>query len=162
MADEKKRGVAESVRELASPIINALGLQLWDVRFVKEGADWILRLIIDKPDGICIDDCVAVNDALEQPLDEWNLIDRPYRLQVQSPGVERELTREEHFQQYIGERVKLRLHRAVNERKEYAGVLSAYADGVLTLTLDDGSELAVRREEASRIRADDFNDFQSI
>lgn len=160
MADSKKLNVADSVRIMASPIIENLGLRLWDVKFVKEGADWILRIIIDKDGGVCIDDCVAVNDALDAPLDELNPIDRAYRLQVQSPGAERELSREEHFMQFIGADVKLRLHKAFNERREYCGVLTDYSDGKITVKINEDMQLEVTRDELSWIRLDDFKDFE--
>lgn len=159
MAETKKRGVAEAVREMAAPLVEQLGLSLWDVRFLKEGADWILRLIIDKDGGVGIDDCVAVNDALDAPLDELNPVDRPYRLQVQSPGAERELVREEHFRAFIGAEVKLKLHKAFNERKEYAGVLTSYENGEITVQIDEETELRVATEETSWVRLDDFKDF---
>ncbi len=160
MPTEKKQSVADAVRERATPIVNALGLQLWDVRFLKEGADWILRLIIDKPDGIGIEDCIAVNDALDQPLDEWDLIDRAYRLQVQSPGAERTLIRPEHFQQYLGKPVKLRLRQAVQERKNYAGLLQSFENDVISLLLEDGQIFSAALADTTRVQADDMGDFQ--
>ena len=159
MAENKKGSVADQVRVLAKPLAEALGLDLWDVRFLKEGADWILRIIIDKDNGVSIDDCVAMNDALDQPLDELNPIDRPYRLQVQSPGAERDLIRDEHFEKFIGSDVKIRLHKALNERKEYAGVLISYDDGQIVVHADDGTEICVNKSETSFVRLDDFKDF---
>lgn len=160
MADGKKMSVADSVRKMAEPIIKDLGTELWDVKFLKEGADWILRIIIDKDGGVCIDDCVAVNDALDIPLDELNPIDRPYRLQVQSPGVERELVRDEHFQKYIGADVKLKLHKALNDKKEYCGVLLSYSEGNISVKIDDETVLDVTTDEVSSIKLDDFKDFE--
>lgn len=160
MPTEKKQSVADAVRQRATPMVEALGLQLWDVRFLKEGADWILRLIIDKPEGVGIEDCIAVNDALDQPLDAWDLIDRAYRLQVQSPGAERVLVRPEHFRQYLGKPIKLRLRQAVQERKNYAGILQAYQDDTLALLLPDGQILSASVEDTTKIQADDMEDFQ--
>lgn len=158
--DEKKKGVSEIVWEMAEPLLDELGLILWDVNFLKEGADWILRITIDKEDGVSIDDCVAVNEALDLPLDECNPIDRPYRLQVQSPGVERKLVRDWHFTSYIGSRVKLKLQKALNEKKEYSGELLSYENGEITLRLDDGDILKVQKSETSFVKLDDLDDFQ--
>ena len=155
----EKKNVAQTVRELAKPLVESLGLELWDVRFVKEGADSILRIIIDKEGGVCIDDCVAVNDILDGPLDEWDQISVPYRLQVQSPGAERELVRSEHFAKYIGAPVTVKLHKAVNERKQYAGTLASYEDGTVTLTTEDGASLSFEKQDAAGVKLDDFRDF---
>ena len=87
----------EQIRALAAPIAKELGYDLWDVRFVKEGAEWYLRIFIDKPDGIGIDDCVAMSRAINDPLDRLDPIDQAYCLEVCSPGLNRELTRDEHF-----------------------------------------------------------------
>lgn len=155
----EKKNVSETVRELAQPLVESLGLKLWDVRFVKEGADSILRIIIDKDGGVCIDDCVAVNDILDAPLDEWDPISVPYRLQVQSPGVERELTRDEHFARYVGAPVKVKLHKAVNERKQYAGKLVSYENGEATILTEEGEELRFAKADAAWVKLDDFRDF---
>lgn len=159
MSTEKKGGVADRVREMALPLIESLGLTLWDVRFLKEGADWILRITIDKEDGVSIDDCVAVNDILDQPLDELDPVGRPYRLQVQSPGAERELTRDEHFMRFIGSDITLKLHKALAERKEYAGTLTAYGDGKLSVLLADGTSLELAKDDVAWVRLDDMKNF---
>ena len=84
-------------RRLAEPVAQELGLTLWDVRFVKEGASWYLRFMIDKPEGVSIDDCVAMSRRMNPILDEADPIAHAYCMEVMSPGVERELTRPEHF-----------------------------------------------------------------
>ena len=98
MAAKKKGGnTVALVRRLAEPIARDLGLMLWDVRFVKEGADWFLRIFIDKPEGIGIEDCEAMSRAINGPLDELDPVEQSYCLEVCSPGMNRELTRDEHF-----------------------------------------------------------------
>ncbi|MBR1811035.1 MAG: ribosome maturation factor RimP [Clostridia bacterium] len=159
MAEKKSGGVAETVRTLAAPLVASLGLKLWDVRFLKEGADSILRIIIDKDGGVGIDDCVAVNDILDRPLDEADPISVPYRLQVQSPGIERELTRDAHFAAYIGADVKVKLHKPVNERKTFEGVLESFEDGTITVAAADGT-LTFEKSDAVWVKLDDFKDFE--
>ena len=91
---EKLTGTVGTVWNIAQPLAEELGLILWDVRFQKEGAEWYLRIFIDKQDGgIGIEDCVNMSHALDEPLDEADPIDRSYSLQVSSPGIERELTK---------------------------------------------------------------------
>ena len=82
---------------LIEPVVQSLGVTLWDVRFVKEGASYYLRVYIDKEGGVGIDDCVAVSHAIDPVIDEADPIDKQYYLEVCSPGIERELTRDRHF-----------------------------------------------------------------
>ena len=86
-------GVAAVCYALAQPVAEELGLMLWDVRFVKEGATWYLRFIIDKEEGVGIDDCVAMSRRMDKLLDEADPVPQSYVMEVESPGIERELTR---------------------------------------------------------------------
>lgn len=119
----------ENVRRLVQPVVENLGLSLWDVRFVKEGASWFLRIFIDKADGITINDCTEVSHAVDPILDEADPIDVSYYLEVCSPGVERELTRPEHYKAMLGKTVQLTLYKAVDGSKNFTGQLIGYSDG---------------------------------
>ena len=110
-----------AVRAIAEPIAQSLGLSIWDVRFLKEGATWYLRIFIDKPGGVSIDDCVDLTHAINGPLDEADPIEQAYCLEVSSPGVERELTRDEHFAAYLDAPVKVRTIRPVDGVRDFAG-----------------------------------------
>ena len=157
---EKKKNTVSVVWDLASPIAETLGLILWDVRFLKEGTDWFLRIIIDKAaEPVSIDDCVAMSQALDAPLDEADPISCSYSLQVQSPGIERELVRDFHFTQNIGEKIMVRLIRAVDGMREYKGILADYENGVVTLEKADGSTLSFDKKDASWVKLDDFGGF---
>ena len=93
-------------------IAGALELLLWDIRFVKEGATWILRVVIDREDEpVSINDCVAVSRRLSPVLDEADPIPQSYCLEVTSPGADRELTRPEHYAYYEGYPVNLKFYR---------------------------------------------------
>lgn len=160
MAEKKKGGnTVSAVWDLAEPLAQELGLILWDVKFVKEGPCYYLRIIIDKEGGISIDDCVNMSHAIDAPLDELDPIEQSYSLQVQSPGLERELVRDSHFERFIGAKILARLQRAVDGKKEFKGSLQAYKDGAVTLRLEDGQLLEFNKKEASKIRLDDFDDF---
>lgn len=105
------------------------------MRFLKEGTEWYLRIIIDKEEeAVGIEDCVAMSQALDEPLDEADPIDQSYSLQVQSP-IERELTRDFHFTTNIGAPVMVRFIRAKDGRREYKGTLEAYDNGLVTVSL---------------------------
>lgn len=121
------------VEDLVRPIVDELGLYLWDVRFEKEGADWYLRIFIDSDEGITLEDCEAVSRPLSKRLDEIDPIEQSYYLEVSSPGTERELRKPEHFSVCIGDAVTVRLIRPLDGVREFTGVLSDYQDGVLTL-----------------------------
>lgn len=139
-------------RKLAEPIAAELGLSLWDVRFVKEGAGWYLRYIIDKEGGVSIDDCVALSRRMNTVLDEADPIAQSYCLEVESPGVERELVRPEHFAAYIGAGVTVRLIRPIEGVKELVGTLVSYEDGTVTVADDDGRTASFTKKEVASVR----------
>ncbi len=118
------------VEKLIAPTVEGLGYDLWDVRFLKEGASWYLRVFIDKEEGIWINDCTDVSHAIDPILDEADIIDKSYYLEVCSPGLERELLKPEHFEKCKGKEVLVHLYRAVDGEKEFCGLLSGFDGGV--------------------------------
>ena len=117
------RGIAERVRTIIQPTADELGYYLWNVEFVKEGADYILRVTIDTDEGITIDDCERMTRAIDPILDEHDPIEVGYLLEVSSPGIERELTRDDHFALCVGEKVEVRLFAPVDGSKVFVGIL---------------------------------------
>lgn len=150
-----KGSTTDAVRAIAQPYAEQLGLRIWDVTFTKEGASWYLRIYIDKDGGVNIDDCAAMSHAVDEPLDEADPIDKSYFLEVCSPGIERELRSEAHFAAYIGQKVKVRLIRAVDGVKEFSGVLRSFADDALTVETAQGP-VTFHKKDAAHINADDF------
>ncbi len=150
-------GIPAKVAPLVEPLTTEFGLILWDVRFVKEGASWILRVIIDREDApVSINDCVDVSRRLSPLLDESDPIEQSYCLEVTSPGADRELTREEHFTYYIDFPVSVKLYRPDdNGQKEIAGLLTAYEGGTVTLTLEDGTPRIFDKKEIAAVHAID-------
>lgn len=152
-----KPNVVSIVRSIAEPVAKELGLILWDVRFVKEGASWYLRVFIDKEGGVDINNCVDMTHALNGPLDEADPIEVSYCLEVSSPGLERDLTRDEHFEVMTGKKIKLRLIRPdENKQREFSGILKGYEDGNITVELD-GEERVFVKKETAWVKLDDFN-----
>ncbi len=145
-----------AVWEIAQPIADSLGLSLWDIRFEKEGANWYLRIFIDKEGGVSIDDCVDMSHAIDKPLDEADPIEQSYCLEVSSPGVERDLKRDSHFEKCKGMKVKIKLIRPVDGRREFSGILEGYENGTVQIKLADGSGMMINKKEASYIKLDDF------
>ncbi len=151
----------ETVRRIALPVVEEAGVFLWDVRFVKEGADWFLRVYIDKEDApVSIDDCVTVSRRLSDLLDEADPISQSYCLEVSSPGIERELIRPEHFAMFTGAAVVVKLYQAKeNGEKEFAGILQELTeDGVLRITDIDDNTLDFDRKDVSSVHVLDDED----
>ncbi len=149
------------VTELVSPITAENGVMLWDVRFVKEGASWILRVIIDREDEpVSINDCVAVSRKLSTLLDEVDPIPQSYCLEVTSPGADRELTRPAHFEYYEGWPVAVKLYSPdENGQREIAGLLEGMQDNVLTLRMEDDSLRTYDKKAIAAVHAiDEFDD----
>lgn len=146
-----RSGVAAVCYRLAQPVAQELGLTLWDVRFVKEGTSWYLRIIIDKEGGVSIDDCVEMSHRMDPVLDEADPIPHAYCLEVMSPGVGRELTRPEHFEAFLGRPVITRLIRPLDGAREFTGTLAAFADGVVTLDGGDGQSRSFHKKELASV-----------
>ena len=149
---EKTGGVAATCRRLAQPVAEELGLTLWDVRFVKEGASWYLRYWIDKDGGAGLDDCVALSRRLNTLLDEVDPIPQSYSLEVSTPGVERELTRPEHFAYCEGWAVVVRLYHAVDGQREFAGILQPPGEGgAIAIETEEGDILTFEKKDVSLV-----------
>lgn len=152
-----KKNTAAIAEELAAPILEEMGLQLWDVVYEKEGSGWYLRYYVDKEGGIDINSCEAFSRAISDVLDEADPIDGSYTLEVSSPGIERALTRDWHFEALMGQQLLARLIRPVEGVRDFIGTLTDYRDGTLTLLLDEKTEMNVERGETAFIRL--YNDF---
>ena len=125
------------VEELLKSIIENIGYELYDVRYEKEGKDYYLRIIIDKPEGININDCENVNNNINDILDEADYIKEQYFLEVSSPGLERVLRKDRHFEKQIGNEISLKFFKPINKQKELNGILEEYNNGELTIKVDD-------------------------
>lgn len=157
MASKGKGGnTVNTVWEIAEPIAQSLGLEIWDVRFEKEGADWFLRVFIDKEGGVSIDDCVDMSHAIDKPLDEADPIEQSYCLEVSSPGLERDLKRDAHFEKSLGEKIMVKLIRPVDGQREFKGTLESYDNGNFELLLEEGTKLMINKKETSYVKLDDF------
>ena len=146
---------AERVYTLIKETVEQQGLTLWDVRFLKEGANWYLRVFIDKPEGISIDDCTAVSHAIDPIIDEADPIDKSYFLEVCSPGIERELTRPWHYEAVLGEKIKIKLYKALDGKKEFTGLLKTSGDTLIIET--ETGEMTFPKETVSKAYLCDFD-----
>lgn len=140
--------VTELVTKLALPVVEEARCELWDVEYVREAGTWFLRIYIDKDGGVDILDCEKVSRVLSDLLDEADPIEGSYTLEVSSAGAERPLKRPGDFARFMGSPVAVKLYKARNGRKEFAGVLAGYEDGNVTITVGDAAMTFTKEEVA--------------
>ena len=151
MKNNTGKNVASVVREIISPVANELGYYIWDVEFVKEGADKYLRITIDNEDGITIEDCEKFHRAIDPVLDEADPISEAYILEVSSPGIERELKTAAHVEACEGWDVEVKLYAPKNGSKMFRGVLCGYdEEGSIVVEVGE-NKLAFKPDEVAKI-----------
>lgn len=151
---EKKKGnVAQRVWEMAEPLAKELGLTLWDVQFLKEGADWYLRIFIDKEGGVGIDDCVDMTHKINPVLDREDPIPQEYLLEVSSPGLNRKLTRPSHMKAFLGAPVRVKLIRPLESgERVLSGILErAEENGEFEVRMDEDAVRVFQKKECSSV-----------
>ena len=144
--------IVDLVRSFAEPVVLENGCTLWDVEYVREGADWFLRLYIDKDGGVDINDCERISRAVDPILDEKDPIPDSYHFEVCSAGLERTLKRPAYFERFLVSAVLVRLYRPKDGSKEFAGKLEGYEDGNITILLQNGKQLTFEKSEVALVR----------
>ncbi len=140
--------IEDRVAELVKDNIEKLGYDLYDVEYAKEGPNYFLRIYIDSPKGIDLDDCEKVSNEINEILDEADYIKEQYFLEVSSPGVERILRKDEHLEQNIGKQVEAKLFKKdANGQKDYTGELKKFDKD--TITID---ETVIDRKNIAQIK----------
>ncbi len=148
-----KKNTAETVFELVQPYAQNIGLEIYDVEFVKEGSSYFLRIYIDKPDGcVSSDDCEKMSRLIDPVLDEADPIDTSYYLEVSSVGLDRPLKLEKDFLRFMGEKIDVRLFKSLDGMREFVGTLTGYEKGTFTVILASGQTLTLEQKQASLIR----------
>jgi ribosome maturation factor RimP len=128
--------ITDVVTELVLPITEEVGVSLWDVEYVRTGGENYLRILIDNENGVSIDQCEAVSKALDPLLDDVDIINDSFILEVASAGIERSLKKPEHFLKYEGSLIEVKLYAAVDGSKRYVGILSSFNDDSISLETD--------------------------
>ena len=136
----KRTEIVAKTEELVTPIIEENHFELVDVEYVREGANWYLRVYADKEGGINIDDCVLISRALEEKLDAEDFISDAYILEVSSPGL-----------RSLGKSVECKLYKAINKQKEFEGILKDFTEDTVTIETE-GNELVLDRKDIAMIR----------
>ena len=151
MKNNSGKNIASTVRELVAPVAEEMGYYIWDVEFVKEGADKYLRITLDNEEGININDCERFHRAIDPVLDEADPISESYVLEVSSPGIERELKYPEHIDACEGWDVEVKLYAPKNGTKQFRGVLLGYdEDGCIAIDAGE-DKIAFKPEEVAKI-----------
>ena len=151
MKNNSGKNIAATVREIITPTAHEMGYYLWDVEFVKEGADKHLRITIDNEDGINIEDCEKFHRAIDPILDEVDPISESYILEVSSPGIERELKYPEHIDACEGWDVEVKLYAPRGGAKMFRGVLVGYDDDENIVIEIGGEKVGFKPDEIAKI-----------
>lgn len=141
----------EKTESLLLPIVEKAGVAIYDVEYVKEGKDYYLRVYIDKPGGVNIQDCETVSRALSDALDAEDFIPDAYILEVSSPGLGRVLKKDRHLEQSLGEQVEIKTYKPIDKEKEFSGILKAYDADTITIE-QDGSPRVFERQDIATVR----------
>ena len=144
--------VEKIITELAQPLIEEIGLKLWDVTYTKEAGEWFLRVFIDKEGGISIDDCEKATRLLDPEIDALDPIAHSYIFEVSSAGAERILKRPEDFIQFLGHKVEIKLYKAQDGVKLFVGNLQAFTDDVITIALEDDEKKEFEYKDVATAR----------
>ena len=144
--------IEEKVEKLVEPKIQEIGYDLYDVEYAKEGKNYFLRIIIDKPEGIDLNDCEKVNNEITI-LDQADYIKEQYFLEVSSPGIERTLKKDKHLEKNIGKEVNIKLFKKdENGIKEYQGILKNFDTENITIETQTNEEKQIQRKSIAQIR----------
>lgn len=130
----------KELEKILLPIVENLNYELYDVEYVKEGQDWFLRLYIDKEDGIDLDDCEKVSDAVGEELDRVDPISSSYSLEVSSCGLERRLRAKKHFTSAVDKNIEVKLFKAINKKKSFIGKLKDVTENTIVVSNDGTNE----------------------
>ena len=143
--------VTELVTQFAAPIVEQAGCKLWDVEYVREGAERFLRIFIDKDSGVDVSDCEKIHRLIDPILDEKDPIAESYHFEVCSAGIERTLKRPGDFEAFMGSPILVKLYRPRNGLKEIPATLRGYEDG--KITVEAGKEtITFEKSEVALVR----------
>ena len=142
----------DMVTELAAPIAEQFGCEIYDCVYRKEGKDYYLSVYLYKESGVSIDDCAGVSEALSAKLDEADIIKGTYFFEVSSPGIERLLKTARHYEISIGKLIEVKLFAALNGQKKFTGRLLSFSDDAFDIELQGGEKLAFSMSAASQVK----------
>lgn len=127
----------QQLQDMLAPVIEAMGFDCWGIEYIAQGRHSVLRIYIESPDGINVDDCEAVSRQISAVLDVEDPISGEYVLEVSSPGMDRSLFKLQQFQDLAGQEVKIRLRSAIEERRNFQGILRGVEDDDVVVLVDE-------------------------
>lgn len=139
----KVEGLEDRIRGLAAPVAEGFGLELVDVAFTSEFGRRILRVYIDKPGGVTVEDCERVSRELSTVLDVQDPIPQNYNLEISSPGLDRPLKTERDFARFTGRKARIRSKEPLDGRRNFKAVIDAVSDGAISVTDFDGRKFTI-------------------
>jgi ribosome maturation factor RimP len=131
--------VIEKVQEFVEGLLPSMGLELVEIQYRQEGEGWVLRLFLDGPDGIGVDQCTKVSREISFFLDVEDLIPHAYNLEVSSPGLERPLRNVADFKRFVGKKARVKVRHPIGGQKVFVGVIGESDDNGFELLLEDGT-----------------------
>ena len=138
-----KSSIYQAVTELIEPVVREDNIDLVDVEYKKAGKNWILRIFIDKAQGVTVGDCQKLSRQIEDLIEVHELISEAYTLEVSSPGLDRPLKKEPDFLRNKGKRVQVKTFSPIDDRKRFSGTIKDFANDVLFLE-DEGGVLEIQ------------------
>lgn len=158
-----KINISQKIYDLINPTVQELEYNIWDIKFLKEGPNWYLRIFIERQDNqnICIEDCEKVSRSIDNLLDEADIIEQSYCLEVCSPGIDRELSTDEHLEKYTNHNINIKLIRPENNIKNISGELVSFDS--LNINILNNSEIkSIPRKNIAHINLNNnFNNFSN-
>lgn len=146
-----RKEIERITKKIAEPILESFNFEFVDIEYIKEGPHKYLRLYIDKPGGINIDDCQKASQQVSEKLDEIDPIEENFFLEVSSPGIDRPLKKKEDLDNAIGEEVEVNLYKALNGKKRIDGVLLEYNDEVFIIENEVKEKIEIERNIVSKV-----------
>lgn len=143
--------IDEALEKLALDVCERHGVYIYNTEYKKEGSEYFLRLFIDKDGGVTIEDCENVSREISPLLDDLTFIKEAYIFEVSSPGIDRALTRDWHFEKVMGEEIEIKLFAPLDGKKEISGVLTGYSDGIITV-LENDKKITIEKSKAASVR----------
>ena len=126
-----------AIEEYAVAVLEKMGMELFEVQFRREGHGWVVRLYIDREEGVTLDDCAAVSREIATWLEVEDLIEHAYHLEVSSPGLERPLRKMKDFARFVGRKAKVKLREPLNEQKVFIGMIDQVDEKTVVLVVDE-------------------------
>ena len=147
-----ENSIEKKAEELLSKIIQDMGYDLYDIEYVKEGKEYHLCIYIEKKEGININDCEKVTDAINPLLDQEDFIKNQYYLEVSSSGLEKKLRKRKHFEKQIGNIIEVKLFTKINNKKDYEGILKEYNENFLILN-HNGKDVEIELDKIASAKS---------